>query len=319
MAAPATPLKVSMRDPSPNQRVRLSVLLILALGFVAASARPGAFAPKSGVVVQAGTPVATPRRIISLVPAVTEMLFAMGAGSDVVGVSSYDTFPPEVKTRPQVGALVDPDFERILTLRPDLVIVYATQDDLLARLDRSRIPMFRYQHATLADITKTMRDLGVRIGRPAAGQQLAVEVDRGLDAVRAGVAGQPRPRTALIFGREAGSLRSIWASGGYGFLHDLLEVAGGTDVFADIHRESLQVSTEVMLARAPDVIVEIHPTSTSWTREAIQREIRVWQGMPSLPAVARQRIAILADDRLFVPGPRVAEAAQLIAQAIHPR
>src|SRR5688572_22497973 len=82
------------------------------------------------------------RRVVSLVSAVTEMLFAIGAGDAVVGVSNYDTFPPEVTTRPKVGALVDPDFERILTLRPDLVVVYGSQDDLMRRLERAAIPFY---------------------------------------------------------------------------------------------------------------------------------------------------------------------------------
>jgi ABC-type Fe3+-hydroxamate transport system substrate-binding protein len=80
------------------------------------------------------------RRIISLVPAVTEMLFAIGAGDAVVGVSSYDHYPPAVETKTRVGALVDPDFERILSLKPDLVIVYGTQNDLVARLGRPVCP-----------------------------------------------------------------------------------------------------------------------------------------------------------------------------------
>ena len=77
---------------------------------------------------------ASPRRIISLIPAVTEMLFAMGSGNQVVGVSSFDKYPPEVASRQKVGALLDPDIERILALKPDLVVVYGTQQELIARL-----------------------------------------------------------------------------------------------------------------------------------------------------------------------------------------
>src|SRR5579863_7425156 len=86
-------------------------------------------------------PQAPVHRIVSLIPAVTEMLFAMDAGDEVVGVSSFDHYPPAVETRTRVGALVDPDFERIISLRPDLVVVYATQSDLIARLDRAHLPL----------------------------------------------------------------------------------------------------------------------------------------------------------------------------------
>ena len=90
---------------------------------------------------QLPTPVPAPTRIISLVPSVTEMLFAIGAGDRVVGVSNFDHYPPEVEKRTKVGGLLDPDFERILSLRPDLVIVYGTQSGLLERLGRARLPV----------------------------------------------------------------------------------------------------------------------------------------------------------------------------------
>ena len=89
-----------------------------------------------------------PTRIISLIPAVSEMLFAIGAGRQVVAVSSFDDYPPEVLKLPRVGALLDPDLERILSLRPDLVIVYESQVDLRRQLERATIPMFVYKHAT---------------------------------------------------------------------------------------------------------------------------------------------------------------------------
>ena len=105
-----------------------------------------------------------PKRIISLVPAVTEMLYAIGAGSQVVGVSSFDHFPAQVESLPRVGGLLDPDFERIVRLAPDLVIVYGTQTDLTAKLDRARIPMFSYVHAGRSDVTAPIRQLGDRVG-----------------------------------------------------------------------------------------------------------------------------------------------------------
>jgi iron complex transport system substrate-binding protein len=256
-------------------------------------------------------------RIVSHVPAVTEMLFAMGAGPDVAAVSTYDTYPPEAASRPKVGALVDPDFERILALRPDLVVVYGSQSELVRRLERARLPMFNYTHAGLPDITETIRDLGVRISRPEAGRHLAARIEADLARIRQRVAGRPRPRTALLFGREAGTLRGLYASAGVGFLHDMLLAAGGDDVFDDVKKQSLQVSTELLLARAPAVIVELHP-SAGWDETRLHRERLLWNALPSLPAVRAGRIHLLADDRLLIPGPRVAEATEMIARALHP-
>ena len=241
----------------------------------------------------------------------------MGAGEAVVGVSSYDHFPPAVESRQRVGALVDPDFERILSLRPDLVVVYGTQNDLITKLERANVATFNYQHAGLADITNTMRRLGARVGHVAEANREADRIEGDLAAIRQRVAGAPRPSTVLIFGREAGTLRAMFASGGLGFLHDMLEVAGGTDAFGDIKRENIQLSAEMLLARAPEVILALRP-SENWDAARLARERDVWKALPALPAVRDGRVYILTNDVLLVPGPRVTEAVKMMAGVLHP-
>ena len=166
------------------------------------------------------------QRIVSIVPAVTEMLFAIGAGPKVVAVSSFDTWPPEVASLPKVGALLDPDIEQIIRLRPDLVIVYGTESELRTKLGRAGIRTFPYVMGGLANLTKTMRDLGREVGMTAEAEQAAAAIEARLDAIRQRVAGRPRPRTLLVFGREPGALRAIDASGGIGFLSDIVELGG---------------------------------------------------------------------------------------------
>ncbi len=150
-----------------------------------------------------------PRRIISLVPATTEMLFAMGAGDRVAGVSNYDRFPPEVARLPRVGGLLDPDVERVLSLKPDLVIVYDTQTDLKRQLERARIPIFGYRHRDLRDITETMRALGARIGARAAADAAASRIEQQLAAI-----GTPRRRPA-----EAENAARLRAGAGHAAPH----------------------------------------------------------------------------------------------------
>jgi iron complex transport system substrate-binding protein len=264
----------------------------------------------------ASTGPATPSRIISLVPAATEMLFALGAGPRVAAVSSFDTFPPEVTGLPRVGALLDPDLERILALRPDLVVVYSTQTELRGQLERAGIPQFPYTHARLADVAVTIRELGARVGEREAGARLAASIENAVERIRARVAGRARPRTLLVISREAGALRGIFASGGFGFLHDMLEAAGGTNVYADVPRESLQASSEMILARRPDVIVEIRGSPVP---DAIRKtERQAWQALSSVPAVRTGRLHVIGDARAVVPGPRVAEGTELLARTLHP-
>src|SRR5262249_12690429 len=143
---------------------------------------------------------------------VTEMLFAIGSGDQVVGVSNFDHYPADVERRTKVGGLVDPNFEQIISLRPDLVIVYGTQGDLIERLKRANIPMFNYQHAGLADITQTMRAIGRVVGRADAAERAAGAIEQQLADIRTRVAGASRPKTMIVFDREAGSLRGAYAS-----------------------------------------------------------------------------------------------------------
>jgi iron complex transport system substrate-binding protein len=258
--------------------------------------------------------VQAPQRIISLIPSVTEMLFAMGAGPRVVGVGNFDRFPPEAVTRPKVGGLIDPDVEKILSLKPDLMVVYGTQTDLRTQMDRAHIPTFLYEHAGLADITATIRALGQRVGSGPAANALANRMEASIADTRRRVAGTPRPRTMLVFGRDTETLRGIYASGGIGFLHDMLDAAGGTNVFADLKRQSVQATTELILARAPDAIVEVGvETASSQTRN-----LKAWDALGSVPAVKTHRIYMLRGDDLMNPGPRVAQAIRRLAEALHP-
>ena len=260
---------------------------------------------------------AAPQRIVSLIPATTEMLFAMGAGSRVVGIGNYEHFPPEVEKLPRVGGLIDPNTERLLALKPDLVIVYDTQAELKTQLQRAGIAFFNYSHRGLPDITETMRALGVRIGAREGAEAAAARIEQQLAAVRARVAGRPRPRTLLVFGREPGTLRQINASAGVGFLHDVLQLAGGDDVLGDMGRQSAMLSTEMVLTRKPDTIIELH-YGESLPQPAIERERRVWDALPSVPAVRNQKVFLLSGDQFVVPGPRIALAAEQFARVLHP-
>jgi iron complex transport system substrate-binding protein len=258
-----------------------------------------------------------PKRIISLVPNVTEILFAIGAGPQVVAVSNYDVEPPAVRSLPTVGALLDPDTEKIISLRPDLVITYGSQTDLQSQLKSANIPFFDYRHAGLDHIMVTMRALGQRTGHASQAERAATALQESIDVVRKRVAGKPRPKTLLVFGREPGSLRNIYASAGRGFLHDMLVAAGGEDVLNDIDQESAQVSTEVILARAPEVILELN-AATQLNDADLKKVTDPWMTLSSVPAVRNKRVIILLGPGLTVPGPRVIDGIEKMSRALHP-
>jgi iron complex transport system substrate-binding protein len=291
---------------------RLGWLVVVAAVVVSGCSRRVA---ASGDDSQAASPA--PRRIVSIVPAVTEMLFAIGAGPNVVAVSSFDTWPVEATKLPKVGALLDPDVEQVIRLRPDLVVVYGTESELRAKLARAGIRTFPYVMGGLDNLTKTMRELGKVVGRAADAEKAAAGIEARFDAIRRRVAGLSRPRTLLVFGREPGALRAIDASGGVGFLADIVTMAGGDNVFASQRREAVRVGTEEILAARPEVIIDLH-YGRALSPEQIDRERAVWKTLPAVPAVREGKVALLVGNEFVVPGPRLADAAEAIADVIHP-
>jgi iron complex transport system substrate-binding protein len=293
-------------------RTGLALACATLAALAGACGRPAASTADAGL--RTGAPV---RRVVSVVPAVTEMLFAIGAGPQVVAVSSYDNWPPEVRSLTRVGALLDPDIERILRLRPDLMVVYGSQLELRAKLDRAGIATFPYLLGGLDNLMATIRRLGPRVGHPGEAERVADGLQARFDAIRARVAGRRRPRTLLVFGREPGTLRAIDASGGVGFLSDIVALAGGDNAFGSEKRESVRVSTESILAAAPEVIIDLH-YGHSLSPEQIDGERAAWNPLSAVPAVRTGRVAILVGDEFVVPGPRLADAAEAIADIIHP-
>jgi iron complex transport system substrate-binding protein len=118
----------------------------------------------------------------------------------------------------------------------------------------------------------------------------------------------------LVFGRDPETLRGIYASGGVGFLHDMLEAAGGTNVFADVTRQSIQTTSELAVARAPEVILEIGVETAS----SKGRNLAAWQSLPSIPAVRNKRIYQLTGDGMMNPGPRISQSVRRVAEVLHP-
>lgn len=286
---------------------RLTVLCAALIACAAALARPATQQPD----------VRPATRIVSLVPALTEVLFAIGAARQVVAVSSFDQFPAEVKMLPRVGALLDPDTERILSLRPDLVVLYGSQSDLQTQFARAGIRTYVHRHGGITTILDSIRDLGSATGRTAEATRLVQGLQAQLAAVRTRVQGRSRPRVLLVFERQPKTLREVYVSGGRGFLHEMLDIAGGQNVFADTARESVQPSTETILTRAPDVILEVRAEGLIADAE-VAGERAVWTALSSVPAVRNRRIHFLSGDFLVVPGPRFAQATEAFARALHP-
>ncbi len=129
--------------------------------------------------------------------------------------------------------------------------------------------------------------------------------------------GQPRPKTMIVFERQPKTLRNMYVSGGVGFLSEMLDAAGGANVFADVRRESVQPSQETLLMRAPEVILEVRAQGLLEPND-VQDEQRIWSTLASLPAVRNRRIHLLVGEHVVVPGPRLAQGIDAFARVLHP-
>ena len=255
-----------------------------------------------------GAAAAEVKRIVSLAPSVTEILFALGAGDRVVGVCGQCDYPPDAAARPKVGGYLTPSVESVLGARPDLVIAVPSPGnrEAVRAIERAGVRVLVVQDRQLADLWSSIETIAGSLDIAPAGARLTTELRAALDAVRARVAGRPRARVLLVVGHSP-----LIVAGGGTLQGELLDVAGADNVAGDVGSAWPQVSPELVIARAPDVILDAAMGTEAGARE-------LFEGLTTVPAVENGRIEAVSSDAIFRAGPRVAEGAALLADAIHP-
>lgn len=253
---------------------------------------------------------AHPRRIVSLAPSVTEMLFALGLGDRVVGVTTLCDYPPEATAKEKVGDVIAPSLERIVALAPDLVIVStATQLEMFAtRLVEVGIPLYVVKANRLEDVLETLRHLGNVTGERERAEALVGSLQARIERVVERTRHLPRPRVLLVIQRDP-----LIVAGRGAFLTDLVEKAGGHSITADAEREWTLYSIESVLARAPEVLVL--PSREGGSRRLADLP---WPALASTPALRNRRVYAINADLLMRPGPRLVEGLEELARVLHP-
>jgi len=256
-----------------------------------------------------GTPIAighAPQRIVSLNPATTEILFAIGAGPRLVGRSQYDVFPYSAKFVPSVGAALRPNIESVLATHPDLVVLYASQDNRPAadRFRQAGIQTIAFKNDSIEQFARDTRLLGRATGDSARAAILVDSVMATLARVRAATASLPRP-TVLVHAWD----RPIIVIGAGSFLSQLLDIAGAKNVYADIVTPSATVTLEDIVKRNPDYVLA-SPVSAPQMRASAS-----WNAVPAVRAGK-----LLVYDTVLVGRPSVllGAAAVSLANLIHP-
>jgi iron complex transport system substrate-binding protein len=309
------PARASKTEPSaaggrgwPGRCAAVALALILLGCGRQPSAAPSATAP------EAARPSA---RIVSLAPSITETLYALDLGSRVVGVTSYCDYPPEAATKPKVGALLDPNVEAVLALRPDLVILFASHGAALSALAVLEIPCLTVSGDTMEQILTSIQTIATACACPERGAALTTSLRRRIDAV----ASRPRPvvlpRVLVSVGRSMGSgrLQDVYVAGEDGFFSELIRLAGGRNACPEQTIRFPMVSPEGIQEMNPDVIIELAADLDRLGLTAAD-VVREWSAVSEVPAVRRGQVHVFTEDYVTVPGPRFVLLLEQMAAAI---
>jgi iron complex transport system substrate-binding protein len=270
----------------------------------AVSTAAGADAPTDSV---------TPQRIVAIAPNTAEIICALGACDRLVGVSPFATYPPELKDIPKVGGLRDPDLESVLALRPDLVILRGHSDKLEKLCRHSGIDVLHDRTDSFDSIFQTITQLGAVLGVDNRAKELNKSLHEQLSAIAA-KAPNHRPTVFLTL-RSPDRLANLTTVGNRTYLNEIIEIAGGKNLFSDLDVAYPQVSLEEVLARDPDVIVEAMPGVDIDARRREQL-MDQWRSAGFRAQADAGRIHFLTDDFALIPSPRVVQTARRLSDIL---
>lgn len=271
--------------------------------------RGGAGGPDRSVPLPAG-----PLRILSLSPNLTEILFALGLGDRVVGVTDYCRFPPEAREKPKVGALLNPNLERMFALEPTLVVLLPAHGDLGDRLASRGIRALVLANDTTGDVYSSIDSIGRATGTIERAARLIDSLAAELGKAAADRDG-PARRTMIVVSRTEGSVKDVFVAGPGTYLDELVRWAGGENVFGTSAARYPEPGVEEILHKNPEVILEIRPEGEDAAAET-RLARAAWGTVPGLVAVEKGNVFALVGDHLVIPGPRMGEAEGEIARAL---
>jgi iron complex transport system substrate-binding protein len=251
-----------------------------------------------------------PQRVVCLAPNLTETVYALGMGNIVAGVTDFTDDPPEARTKPSVGGLTDASLERIVALRPDLVLAmgHLNREETVNELERVGIPVFVVSPQSLQDILESIVHLGNALNCAYAAEILVKRLKSQQAAVAARVAGRPRPKVLMVVWYDP-----VVTAGDKSFITDVVTAAGGQSVTADLPQAWPQISLEEVVRRSPDFLLLVRAPHGGITEE----DLASHAGWDRLAALKSHRV-IYMDERFIHPSPVVFEALEFLAKQLHP-
>ena len=253
-----------------------------------------------------------PQRIVSLAPSHTEILFALGLGDRIVGVTRYCNYPEEAKEKEEIGGFSTADPEKIIALKPDLILSVGTlQKSLVAELEEKGQTVFWLYPNSVNDVLESFERIGKLTGSSAAAQQLRKDVEARIEKVEAKIKDIPEEKRPTIF-RVMG-LDPVGTIGGVSFQTDVYRLAGGKNIFADTDKDYFELDLATLIKLDPDIIV-----IAGEDEEEAKGKIKEQEGWGDLTAVKKGRIVVISSDLICRPSPRIGQTIEQLAKDFHP-
>jgi iron complex transport system substrate-binding protein len=296
-------------------RLRRAVVFAIAAGAMLATSLD---ACALGVVDDAGRSVVfdrPPVRVVTLAPSLAELVFAAGAGSTLVGVSALSDYPPEARRVARIGDAGRVDVERVLALKPDLVLVWqrGNLSRELEQLERAGIRLFQLEPQRLDDVARAIERLGTLLGHEAEANRKAGAVRTALARLRAGHAGVAPVTVFYQVWRQP-----LMTINRQQIVNDILGVCGGRNVFADLAPLVPIVSTEAVVAADPETILTAseHTGSAAWRRDPANPSFALWQPHARMTAVRHGWLYALNGDAISRQGPRIVDGTAAVCAVL---
>jgi len=261
-------------------------------------------------------PASEPQRIVTIATNSAEIICALGACESIVGVSKFCVYPPELRDRARVGGLFDPDLEKIIALRPDLIVLRGRSESVEHLAAEREIAIYHDRTEALPDVETCVVELGQKLGREKEADHLVKAFRQRIDTIRQRVANRRRPRVLLTISRQPDRLANLLTSGKGTFLDEMLGIAGGSNVFGHLGMAYPQVSPEGIVTRRPEVIIELMP-EVKLTEELKRQMLDQWKTLESIPAVSNSRVFFVTDENALIPSPRYVEIIERVSRILH--
>ena len=251
---------------------------------------------------------ATPRRIICLAPSITEIVYALGAGRRVVGVSNFSNYPPAATKKTKIGPFTTPNLEAIIALRPDLVIGLkgANPAWVFKRLKKLNIQVLLLKNGGIDTIWENILCVGKALDKEVRAKDLVKKLQEEINTLTQRIKNLPKPKVFFQL-----SLRPLFTCGRPSYLHDLIVLAGGINIAGDVNIPYSIVSLEKVVANAPQVII------LCLRQEDVKQALKFWKRFPKIPAVKEHRLYAVNPDLFARPSPRIVRALEVLINLLH--